>query len=151
VDLAGVEGGCGEAGSGVIVRDALADALVGPGGVVMLLVVGQDGTQVRIAQDYGPVEEFTAQSADEAFADCVHPRRLHGGAHDRDAGGLENGIEGSSEVRSAVADQEPEVREPLAEVQGEVAACCTVQSPVGWVVTPPTCIRRVPCSMNTST
>src|SRR5450631_1290506 len=29
--------------------------------------------------------------------------------------------------------------------------CCTVHSPVGWAVTPPTCIRRVPCSMNTST
>ena len=30
-------------------------------------------------------------------------------------------------------------------------ACCTVQSPVGCAVTPPRCIRRVPCSMNTST
>jgi hypothetical protein len=31
---------CGDAGSGVRVRDALVDALVGPGGVVMLLVLG---------------------------------------------------------------------------------------------------------------
>jgi hypothetical protein len=30
-----------------MVRDALVDALVGPGGVVMLLVFGQDGAQVR--------------------------------------------------------------------------------------------------------
>ena len=30
-------------------------------------------------------------------------------------------------------------------------ACCTVQSPVGLAVTPPRCIRRVPCSMKTST
>ena len=28
-------------------------------------------------------------------------------------------------------------------------ACCTVHSPVGFAVTPPRCIRRVPCSMNT--
>jgi len=30
-------------------------------------------------------------------------------------------------------------------------ACCTVRSPVGWAVMPPRCIRRVPCSMSTST
>ena len=28
-------------------------------------------------------------------------------------------------------------------------ACCTVHSPAGFAVTPPRCIRRVPCSMNT--
>jgi hypothetical protein len=30
---------------------ALADALVRPGGVVVLLILGQDGTQVRRAED----------------------------------------------------------------------------------------------------
>ena len=30
-------------------------------------------------------------------------------------------------------------------------ACCTVHSPVGFAVTPPRCIRRVPSSMNTRT
>jgi hypothetical protein len=30
-------------------------------------------------------------------------------------------------------------------------ACCMAQSPVGFAVTPPRCIRRVPCSMNTRT
>ena len=30
-------------------------------------------------------------------------------------------------------------------------ACCTVHSPVGFAVTPPRCIRRVPCSINTRT
>ena len=36
-------------------------------------------------------------------------------------------------------------------VRARLRACCTVQSPVGCAVTPPRCIRRVPCSMNTST
>ena len=36
-------------------------------------------------------------------------------------------------------------------VRAKLRACCTVQSPVGCVVTPPRCIRRVPCSMNTRT
>jgi hypothetical protein len=35
--------------------------------------------------------------------------------------------------------------------RARLRACCTVHSPVGFAVTPPMCIRRVPCSMNTST
>jgi hypothetical protein len=46
---------CGDAARGVTVRDALAEALMGPGGVVMLLVVGQDGAQMRLVQDEDPV------------------------------------------------------------------------------------------------
>jgi hypothetical protein len=37
---------CGDAGSEARVRDALADALMWPGGVVILLVFGQEGAQV---------------------------------------------------------------------------------------------------------
>jgi hypothetical protein len=36
-------------------------------------------------------------------------------------------------------------------VRARLRACCTVHSPLGCAVTPPRCIRRVPCSMNTST
>ncbi len=36
-------------------------------------------------------------------------------------------------------------------VKARLRACCTVHSPVGLAVTPPRCIRRVPCSMNTRT
>ena len=36
-------------------------------------------------------------------------------------GGLEDGVERGSEVRSAIADQGPNVLEPLAEGEGEVA------------------------------
>ena len=36
-------------------------------------------------------------------------------------------------------------------VRARLRACCTVQFPVGCAVTPPRCIRRLPCSMNTST
>jgi Protein of unknown function (DUF1214) len=41
---------CGDTGTGVSAGDALADALVGTGGVVVLLVLGQDGAQVRQAE-----------------------------------------------------------------------------------------------------
>jgi hypothetical protein len=59
---------------------------------------------------------------------------------------VEDGVKGTSEVRPAVADQEPDVLEPLAETEGQVAGSCTVHSPVGFAVTPPRCIGRVPCS-----
>jgi hypothetical protein len=91
------------------------------GGVVVLLVFGRDSAHVRLVEDHGPVQQFTAQGADEALADRVHPRRQHGGAHHGGAGGLEDGGEGCGEVRSAVTDQEPEAGEPLAEVQGEAS------------------------------
>ena len=43
------------------VGDALADALVRPGRVVVHLVFSQDGAQVRLAEDQHAVEEFSAQ------------------------------------------------------------------------------------------
>src|ERR1017187_8163803 len=117
-DLTRAEVSCGDAGNGARVRDALVDALMGPGGVVMLLVLGQGGAQVRLVQDQGPVEELTAQGADKALADRVHPRRLHGRAHDGGAGGLEDGIEGRGEVRAAVTDQKTEVPGPARRGRG---------------------------------
>src|SRR6266487_3992290 len=90
-----------------------------PGRVVVRLIFSQDGAQMRFAEDQDPIQQLAAQGADKSFADRVHPRRLDSGAQDRGAGGLEDGIKGAGEVRSAV--------------------------------TPSRCIRRVLCSMNTST
>jgi hypothetical protein len=51
-DLADAEVPCDDAGRMArAVGDALADALVRPGGVVVLLVFGQNGSQVRFAED----------------------------------------------------------------------------------------------------
>jgi hypothetical protein len=63
---AGVEGRCGAVGSVGLARgSALVDALVGPGRVVVHVVLGQDGAQVRLAQDQHAVQEFAAQRADQ--------------------------------------------------------------------------------------
>src|ERR1019366_4638872 len=100
-DLADAEVPCDDAGR---MARAVGDALVRPGGVVVLLVFGQNGSQVRFAEDQAAVKEFAPQGAGEALADRVHPRRLHSSAQDRSAGGLEYGVEGAGEVRSAVTD-----------------------------------------------
>ncbi len=64
------------------------------------------------------IQELTAQGADKPLADRVHPRSPDGGAQDPGAGGLEDGVERAGEVRSAIADQERDVLEPLAEAEG---------------------------------
>jgi hypothetical protein len=90
-----------------------------PGMIVTL--TPEDGAQMAFPEDQHAVQELTAQGTDEALADRVHPRRLDGRAHDLGAGGLEDGVERGSEVRSAITDQEPDVLEPLAEGESEVA------------------------------
>ena len=113
---------CRDAGRPLFsVGDALAISLVRPGGVVVLLILGQDGEQVLGAEDQHPVQEFVARCADVSLAGRVHPRSLNSGAQDRDASGLEDRIERGREVGAAVTDQEPEAREPLIQIQGQVA------------------------------
>jgi hypothetical protein len=102
VDPFGVEVSCGAAKTVTFaVGDVLGDALVRPGRVVVRLVFGQDGAQMCLAKDQDPVKEFAAQGADQAFTGRVHPRYLDGGAQDPGSGGLEDGVEGGGEVRSA--------------------------------------------------
>jgi hypothetical protein len=67
------------------------------------------------------VEELSAQSTVQALADRVQAWRLDGSAQDSGVGGPEDGVEGGGEVRSAIADQELYVPEPLTEAEGEVA------------------------------
>ncbi len=81
-----------------IAGDALGDALMRPGGVVVRLVFGQDRVQMPAAEDQPPVQYLSAQGADEALAGRVHARRLDSGAQDPGAGGLEDGVERGSEV-----------------------------------------------------
>jgi hypothetical protein len=68
------------------VGDALGDALVRPGRVVVRLVFRQDGAQVELAEDQHAVEELPAQGTGKALADRIHARRLDGGAQDPGAG-----------------------------------------------------------------
>jgi hypothetical protein len=87
-DSLGIEAGHGDAGHVVqAAGDALGDALVRPGCVVVRLVFGQDGAQMPLAEDQEPVQELAAQGAGEPFADRVHPRSLDRGVQDGGAGG----------------------------------------------------------------
>ena len=47
----------------VATGDVLCDSLVRPGGVVVLLVLREDGAQVRLAEDQRPAGDLAAQGA----------------------------------------------------------------------------------------
>ena len=65
-------------GAGTVVGNALAYALVRPGSVVVRLVLGQDSTQMSLAEDQHAIQELSAQGADYAFTDRVHARHPAG-------------------------------------------------------------------------
>src|SRR6266704_4560470 len=76
---------------------------------------------MSLAENQHTVQDLAAQGADKALADRLHARCLDGGAQDPGARSLEDGVKGAGEFRPAVADQEPNVLEPLAETEGQVA------------------------------
>ena len=91
-DPLGGEVGCGDPGSvAFVVGDALRDALVRPGRVVVRLISGQDGAQMSLAEDQHTVQDFAAQGADQALAGRVHARRLYSAAQNPGASGLAQG------------------------------------------------------------
>ncbi|WP_344520103.1 hypothetical protein [Streptomyces rectiviolaceus] len=77
-------------------------------GVEVRLICGQDGAQVPFVDDQCAVEEFPAASADPAFDVRVRLRGPDGSEQDLDGLGCEDGVEGVSELRISVSDQEPE-------------------------------------------
>ena len=62
MDPFAVEVGNGEVATVVFaVGDALGDALVRPGRVVVRLIFREEGVQVRLAEDQRPVEDFAGR------------------------------------------------------------------------------------------
>ena len=76
---------------------------------------------MRLVPDEGPIEDLAAASADPAFDDRVHARRLDVAEHGPDPGIGENGAGRSGVVRAAVADSELDLVCLLGEVHGQVA------------------------------
>jgi len=101
-------------------RRLLLERLVRP----MLVVVGgvgvQHGPQMAWPSDQDPVGAFAPHGSHPAFGVGVCPRRLRRGLQYLDAGRGEDGVERGGELGVAVADQEPEVLRPLADVREQV-------------------------------
>ena len=82
-DSVDIEVDCCDAGSlTLIAGNALGDALMRPGRVVVGLVLDQDGAQMHLTEDQQAVEELAAQGTEKAFAGRVHPGSLDRGLQD---------------------------------------------------------------------
>ena len=87
-------------------RRSCVQGTVRPVLIVVGLVLAQDPPQMGLVPDEGAVQELAAASADPAFDDRVHARRLDVAEHGPDPGIGEDRVECGGEVRAAVADHE---------------------------------------------
>ena len=115
--------------------------------IEMLGVAVQDGAGVGFVVDQQVVGALPADAADEPFGIAVRPGRAWRDLDDLHAYRGEHRVERGGELCVAVPDQEPERAGSVVEIDDQVAACCVVQSPVGWAVTPRMCTLRVSTSI----
>jgi hypothetical protein len=92
----------------------LGDALMRPGGVVVGLVLDQDGAQVRLTEDQH-VAGNSRRKVPTSRAQVAFMRGAWAAVREICRGGPGRRVKGLGEVRSAVADQELDVLELPAE------------------------------------
>ena len=132
------------------VGDALGNALVRPGRVVTAPGIrsGRSVGGARRGSACGRGSRGVGCRGARRSRSCAAPGRRCAGSWCQRPGRRRRRMR---EVRSAVADQELNVLEPLIEAGGEVAGLLHGPLAGGVRGDPPRCIRRVPCSMNTRT
>ncbi len=99
--------------------------------VVMRRVLGQDAAQVSFPEDQHPVGEFGTDGQYEAFGEAVRARTPGRDLDYFDIGILQYGIERVGELAGAVADEETEPADVVAELHHEVAGLLRRPEPVG--------------------
>ena len=114
----------------------LAKGAVGPGGVVVMQVLGQDLARVALIKDQQPVEQFASWGPDHPLAASVGSGCLRRTDEDVDAFGGDRGVEGVSELAGAVPDQELDGIRAVAGSIRKLRAAWVVHAPSGWAVMP---------------
>src|SRR5690242_5271045 len=133
-------------------RRGLVQGAVRPVHVVEVLVPAQDGHQVALVPDQGPVQQLAPAAADPAFHDRVHSRRLNRGAEDPWA---TPAWKTASNAAVKLASRSCRTNFTLIPASSRsisrFLACCTTHDWTGWLVAPRIRIRRVPCSITART
>jgi hypothetical protein len=94
---------------------------------------------MSLAEDQRPVGDLCPYGEHEPLGISVRARAPGRDLHGPDAGAGQGRVERFGELPGAVADQEPEVGGPVAEVHQEVADLLHSPRPSGLVVTPRMC------------
>jgi hypothetical protein len=87
-------------------RLLLVERLMRPGLVVKADVLGDDMTEVSLAEDQDMVEELTTKRADEALGERVHVWGARQGTDHARANGVEHRSEPPSKLRVPIADEQ---------------------------------------------
>jgi TOTE conflict system primase-like protein len=103
-------------------RRGLVQRAVRPVRVAEVLVLAQDGHQVALVPDQGPVQQLPPAAADPALHDRVHSRRLNTGADDPGASGPQDGVERGGEAGVPVMQDELHAHPCIVQVHQQVPA-----------------------------
>jgi hypothetical protein len=121
-----------------MIRWPLLPGLVRPMIVVVRRVGPQHRPQVRLTIDQHPVRALGPHGPHPAFGITIRPRCPWRRVHHSYARAREDLVEYGGELGVAVADKEPERADPVTTFISRFRACCAVQAPSGWTVTPST-------------
>ena len=91
----------------------------------------QHPTQVPFAEDQHPVSELGANGQHETFGEAVRTRTARWNLDRCDARIGQDGVERGCELPRAIADEEPESGDIVAEIHEEVAGLLGRPGPVG--------------------
>jgi hypothetical protein len=107
--------------AGFVQGRSLVPCLMGPVGVVVSGVLGQDAPEVLLAVDQHVIEALAAKRARVPFRERICPRRADGSLDDLRAVAGEDLIECRSELATSIADEEPEAACPVAGIHEQAA------------------------------
>ena len=130
-DLPALDSGSDIDGAACLQRSLLLQALMWPISVVVPGVLGQDLTEMPLAEDRHVVQALAAQRAREPLGECVRPRRPDRGLdHPRAVPG-EDAVECGGELAVPVTNQELDSPARSPRSMNRFRACWTVQGPAG--------------------
>ena len=118
--------------------------------VVVAAVDAEHVFEVAAAEDQDPVEAVGAESRYPAFGVGVCVRCLHRCPDHLHSFGAEDFVEGVTELRVAITDEEPKPL-LLAELDEQIAACWVTQPRSGFLVQALYSIRRFASEMKKNT
>jgi hypothetical protein len=107
--------------------------------------------QMRLAVDQRPVRAFSPYGPHPAFGITIRPWRPRRRFHDPYAGTGEDAVECGGELGVAVAAEEPERPDPVADIDDQVACLLRDPRPAGVAGYPRICARRISTSMTNRT
>jgi hypothetical protein len=113
-------------------------------------VAREEPVEVAPPEDQRPVQYLASHGPYPALGEGIRLGRTNGREHDSGTLGLEDGVEGTGELRVAVPDEQADATRVIRHPQ--VASLLSDElSALGWQVAWVMWIRRVPTSMKNST